>query len=196
MSTPAGVPSSSTAYPILRSPRFTFRPFLFADIERLSALANQHRVADSTVGIPHPYTTEFARMWIATHPAQWVNHHALHWAALETGDNDEREIVGYVGLCRIDNARKQAELRFCVGRGSQRKQHATEWCETVLKFASDTLAMSRVYALQIARHPLAGHVLADLGMHPEAHLRKQIQKDGLFEDVVCWDLRVQERWSQ
>jgi RimJ/RimL family protein N-acetyltransferase len=191
MSTLAIGTPTSPAYPILRSPRFRFRPFHFADIERLSALANQHRIADSAVGIPHPYTTEFARMWIAAHPALWVNHRSLHWAALEIGDCDDRHIVGYVGLCRIDNDRKQAELRFWIGCGSQRREHATEWCETVLQFAHASLNMGRVYALQIARHPLAGHVLADLGMHPEGHLRKQIRKDGLIEDLVCWGLRVQ-----
>jgi ribosomal-protein-alanine N-acetyltransferase len=120
----------------------------------LSALANQHRIADSTVGIPHPYTAEFARMWIASH---------------------------------------QAELRFWVGCGARRKEYATEWCAAVLQFASASLDMTRVYALQIARHPLAGRVLAGLGMRPEGHVRKRVHKEGLFEDIVCWGLVRNER---
>jgi RimJ/RimL family protein N-acetyltransferase len=69
MSTSTPPVVGSAAYPVLRSPRFRFRPFVYSDIELLSALASQHRIADSTVGIPHPYTTEFARMWIASHSA-------------------------------------------------------------------------------------------------------------------------------
>jgi RimJ/RimL family protein N-acetyltransferase len=190
MSTSTSNPSvaESAAYPVLSSPRFRFRPFEYSDIERLSALASQHRIADSTVGIPHPYTTEFARMWIASHPVLWADYRALHWAALKIDDIDSRHIWGYVGLSKIDIERKQAELRFWVGCGAQRKEYATEWCEAVLQFASASLDMARVYALQIARHPLAGRVLAGLGMHPEGYVRKRVHKEGLIEDIVCWGL--------
>jgi RimJ/RimL family protein N-acetyltransferase len=190
MSTSTSNPSvaESAAYPVLSSPRFRFRPFEYSDIERLSALASQHRIADSTVGIPHPYTTEFARMWIASHPVLWADYRALHWAALKIDDIDSRHILGYVGLSKIDIERKQAELRFWVGCGAQRKEYATEWCEAVLQFASASLDMARVYALQIARHPLAGRVLAGLGMHPEGYVRKRVHKEGLIEDIVCWGL--------
>lgn len=61
-----------------------------------------------------------------------------------------------MGLSKIDIERKQAELRFWVGCGAQRKEYATEWCAAVLQFASTRLDMARVYALQIARHPPAG----------------------------------------
>jgi RimJ/RimL family protein N-acetyltransferase len=166
---------------------------VFSDIEQLSALASQHRIADSTVGIPHPYTAEFARMWIASHPVLWEHHRALHWAALEIDDIDNRHILGYVGLSKIDFDRKQAELRFWVGCGAKRKEYATEWCEAVLQFASAGLDMARVYALQIARHPLAGRVLADLGMRPEGYVRKRVRKEGLIEDIVCWGLVRNER---
>jgi len=188
--------AESAAYPVLRSPRFRFRPFAYSDIEQLSALANQHRIADSTVGIPHPYTTEFARTWIASHPALWVHHRALHWAALEINNIDNRHILGYVGLSKIDIERKQAELRFWVGCGAQRKEFATEWCAAVLQFASASLDVTRVYALQIARHPLAGRVLAGLGMRPEGHVRKRAHKEGLIEDLVCWELVHNEREPQ
>ena len=179
MSTSTSIPSiaTSTAYPVLRSPRFRFRPLVYADIGQLSALASQDRVADSTVGIPHPYTREFARMWIGSHPALWINHRALHWAALEVDNIDNRHILGYVGLSQIDIERKQAELRFWVGCGAQRKEYATEWCAAVLQFAAARLDMVRVYALQIARHSLAGLVLAGLGMRPEGTYASEFTKE-------------------
>jgi ribosomal-protein-alanine N-acetyltransferase len=196
MSANSFYPIESGSYPQLTSARFRFRAFAFSDIQQLSTLASQHRIADSTVGIPHPYTAEFARMWIASHPVQWIHHRALHWAALAIDDIDDRQILGYAGLNRIDVEREQAELRFWVGCGAKRKEHATEWCTAILKFALDRLGMKRIYALQLARHPLAGRVLADLGMRPEAYARKRIRKDDLIEDIVCWGIETPKRKTE
>ncbi len=82
--------------------------------------------------------------------------------------------------------RAQAQLRFCVGRGVERKKDAIEWSEAIVDFALTELNLRRVYALQLERHPLAGHVLAAIGMQPEGLVRKRIKREGLVEDIVCW----------
>lgn len=82
---------------------------MLTDIGRLAALAGEHRIYDTTIGVPHPFTMEFARMWISSHSAAWEDRRALHWAALKVGDN---RIVGYAGLNNIDTERGQAESRF------------------------------------------------------------------------------------
>ena len=82
------------SHPTLSTPRFQFRPFMRTDIGHLASLAVEHHGADAAVGIPNPYTAEFARMWISSHSAEWAGHRALHWAALRTGDD---RIVGYAG---------------------------------------------------------------------------------------------------
>lgn len=184
-----GVNNSSTAlssgidYPVLRTRRFQFRPFVLADIAHLATLANEHRVADSAVGVPHPCTVEFARMCVSSNPNAWANPQALHWAAVEIG---EQRIRGYAGLDKIDIERSQVELRFWVGCGVARNGYAAEWCAAILEFAMTHLGMNRIYALQLERHPLAGRVLAALGMQQEAHLRKRIYREGMLEDVTCW----------
>jgi RimJ/RimL family protein N-acetyltransferase len=173
------------AYPTLATPRFQFRPFVLTDIQQLVAIAGEHRIADTTIGIPHPYTAEFARMWISTHGVSWEGRHALHWAARKIGDDS---LAGYAGLNRIDMQRGQAELRFWVGVGVERHSDATEWSEAIVEFALTGLKINRVYALQLARHPLVGHVLAALGMRQEGLVRKRIHPGGLVEDVICWSL--------
>jgi RimJ/RimL family protein N-acetyltransferase len=146
-------------------------------------LAGAHRIADTTVGVPHPFTMEFARMWISSHSAAWQGRRALHWAVLKNGD---QRIAGYAGLDPIDTRRAQAQLRFWVGRGVERKKDAVEWSEAIVAFAFSDLTLRRVYALQLERHPLAGHVLATIGMKPEGLVRKRIYKGGLVEDILCW----------
>ena len=95
----SAIATALDSHPTLSTPRFQFRPFMRTDIGHLASLAVEHRGADATVGIPNPYTAEFARMWISSHSAEWAGPQALHWAALRTGDD---RIVGYAGLNEID----------------------------------------------------------------------------------------------
>ena len=175
--------SSHSAYPTLSTRRFRFRPFALTDIGQLATLAGEHRIADTSIGIPHPYTLEFARMWISSHSAAWQGGRALHWAALRSGDE---RIAGYAGLNNIDFDRSQAELRFWVGCGVERRSDAVEWSAALVEYALTALNLNRIYALQLSRHPLAGRVLAAIGMQYEGLVRKRIYKGGLVEDVVCW----------
>ncbi len=181
----SAVVTSDSSYPTLSTRRFQFRPFALTDIESLAVLAGEHRIADTTIGVPHPYTMEFARTWISSHSAAWKGRRALHWAALKIGDN---RIVGYAGLNNIDTDRGQAELRFWVGCGVERKSYAVEWSAAIVEFALIGLNMNRIYALQLGRHPLAARVLTAIGMQREGLVRKRIYQGGLFEDVVCWAL--------
>jgi [ribosomal protein S5]-alanine N-acetyltransferase len=183
---------TDVSYPRLRSRRFQFRPFELPDIRPLAVLAGEHRIANTTIGVPHPYTTEFARMWILSHATAWQARRSLHWAALKIGDD---RIVGYAGLDKIDVERRQAELRFWVGCGVERATDAVEWSTTIVEFALTGLNLNRVYALQLERYPFAGRVLADIGMYREGLVRKRIFKDGLVEDVVCW-ATLRSDWQQ
>jgi [ribosomal protein S5]-alanine N-acetyltransferase len=183
--TSPAVVTSDGAYPTLNTARFQFRPFMLSDIGPLAALAGKHRIADTTIGVPHPYTTEFARMWISSHSTAWERRRALHWAALKSGED---RIVGYAGLNVIDNARGQAELRCWVGYGVERNSDAAEWSAAIVEFALTHLNMNRVYALQLGRHPRAGRVLAAIGMQREGLVRKRVFKGGQVEDLVCWGI--------
>ena len=184
--------TSSDPYPSLSTRRFRFRPFSLADIAPFAALAGEHRIADTTIGVPHPYTAEFARMWISSHSEAWATRRALHWAALRIGEN---RIVGYAGLHNIDLQRKQGELRFWVGSGVKRHDNAVEWSKAVVEFALSVLGLNRVYALQLERHPLAARVLSTIGMQQEGLVRKCVHKGGLMETIVCWAL-LQSDWQQ
>jgi ribosomal-protein-alanine N-acetyltransferase len=180
--------TSDSLYPVLSTRRFRFRPFALTDIGPLAALAGENRITDTSIGVPHPYTMEFARLWISSRSAAWEDRRALHWAAHRGDDNG---IAGYAGLNNIDGERAQAELRFWVGRGVERRSDAVEWSAAVVEFAWTALNLNRVYALQLGRHPLAGRVLADIGMQREGLLRRRVYKGGLFEDIVCWTIASQ-----
>lgn len=180
---PPSASAASDPYPRLDTRRFRFRPLSPADITPFSSLAGEHRIADTTIGVPHPYTAKFARMWISSHSEAWKARRALHWAAIHVG---EERIVGYAGLHNIDLQRRQAELRFWVGWGVKRHEDGAEWSAAVVNFALTKLDLNRVYALQLERHPLAARVLSSIGMQREGLVRKRVHKGGLVENIVCW----------
>lgn len=175
---------SGSAYPRLSTARFALRPFLLSDIRQLTALAGKHRIADTTVDVPYPYTKEFARRWIASHDAAWERRQALHWAVVNRGACER--MVGYAGLVNIDGAMNQAELRFWIGCGVERTRDGAECCAAVIRFALVNLRLNRLNTFQVARHPLAGHVLAAIGMHAEGPACKRIFAGDRVEDVICW----------
>jgi hypothetical protein len=55
----------------------------------------------------------------------------------------------------------------------------------ILNCAFMGLAMNRIYALQLTRHPLAGRVRSGIGMAPEVLVRKRIFMGDLVEEVIC-----------
>lgn len=144
----SGVATPLDSHPTLSTPRFKFRPFMRTDIGHLASLAVEHRGADATVGIPHPYTAEFARMWISSHSAAWAGRQPLLWAALRSGED---RIAGYAGLNKIDIERRHAELRFWVGCDVERKRDAVDWSATIVKFALTDLNLNRISAGILSR---------------------------------------------
>jgi RimJ/RimL family protein N-acetyltransferase len=177
--------ADAAEYPSISTRRFTLRAFALADIESLVALARKHRIADTTIGVPQPLTADSARLWICSHAAAWRERRALHWAAIHRA---EQAIAGYAGLNPLDLQSRQAQLRFWVGRGVERKRDAVEWAEAIVRYALQPLGITRIYALQLERYPLAGHVLAAVGMQPEGPARQRMIRGGLVEDIVCWSL--------
>jgi RimJ/RimL family protein N-acetyltransferase len=185
--------SSRPAYPILCAARFELRPFAMRDIEPLTSMAREDRLADTTIGVPHPYTVQFACMWISSHEGDWQTRRALHWAASRR--DDLHHLAGYAGLVSIDRERHQGELRFWVGRGVERRSDALEWSESAIEFAFNALHIERVYALQMLRHKLAAHVLESLGMRRVGAACKRVFPEGLMEDFECWAMQRAERRS-
>lgn len=173
-----------TAYPILSTTRFRLRPFALHDIAPLTSLARSHRVANTTFGIPTPYTAYYARTWIASHTQAWSTGRAIHWAAARRGE--PHLLVGYAGLVDIDSIALQANLRFWVGCGVERHGYALEWSKAVINFAFNELRIERVFALQAPQHKFSRHVLEHLGMRLVGPTPMAARSGAPNDDVERW----------
>jgi len=164
--------------------RYVFRPFTLADVAKLANIASDCPLRVTSIGVPEPYTTEFARQLI-TEEGTGIPQ-ARHWAVMRQGND---QLLGYAGLNHLDLDRRQAELRVWGGACQGQSLLVGHWSRTILRFAFQWINLERVYALQLERHASTGRLLASIGMRPDGMVRKRPRRESPLEDVICWALR-------
>ncbi len=181
--------------PLIVSRRLSLRRFLPGDIGKLADVPRDHHKVDATADLYRPHHAEDARNWLGS-PMASMHFTQLNWALCTSL---EERVIGYSGLDHIDAAQLQAQLRFWIGCGTMPEArnslaNASECVEAVIDFAFRHMALRRVYALQLARQPRAGHVLAGVNMSIDGYLRKRVHEHSVFEDVACWAITA-DAWD-
>lgn len=171
------------AVPVLRTERLVLNAFTPADVPQLVPLANRREIAATTLAIPHPYTEDDARRFLALVELEHRNGSALTLAIrLAEGPT----LVGAIGLKDIDDVHSHAELGYWIGVDWWGKRIATEAARAVVAYAFDCRGLNRVAAHHLVRNPASGAVLERIGMRREGVLRQRVLKEGRFEDVVLY----------
>lgn len=176
--------------PLLRTARLTLGPLERRDAEALITLAGAFEIADTTATIPHPYTPDDARIFLALDAAERVSGGAVRFAVRLDGD----VLAGIVSLHGMDRDRLRAELGYWIGVPWWGKGYATEAARAVVRYGFDELGLHKIHAHYLTRNPASGKVLERIGMRREGLLRDEVRKWGRFEDVVvCGVLRTDPR---
>jgi len=167
------------------------RPLTLQDAPAVSRLAGKREVADTTITIPHPYSEQQARQWIAGYADLYAQGKVMVF-----GMEPKRggSLVGTIGLRDIDVEHSQAELGFWVAVENWRQGYATEAARAVVGYGFEQLGLNRIYAHHMVRNPASGRVLTKIGLKPEGLLRQRVRKWGVFEDVVLLAL-LREEWA-
>jgi [ribosomal protein S5]-alanine N-acetyltransferase len=169
----------------LQTARLTLRPLLPEDAGPLISLAGDRAIADTTISVPHPFTSEHARAWISQYGrAEPASLHRYFAVILRS----EQALIGVVALRDIDREHSQAELSFWIGRPYWGRALATEAAAAVLAFAFGDLQLNRVTAYHMVRNAASRRVLTRLGFQGEGLLRQRVRKWGVFEDVLAYAL--------
>ena len=178
--------------PTLETERLVLRPLTQQDAPAIQRLAGRRETADTTISIPHPYSEQQAREWIAGLAEIFTKgKFVVFGMQLKSGGN----LVGTAGLRDIETEHSLAELGFWVAVEAWGHGYATETARAVLAFGFEQLALNRIYAHHMVRNPASGRVLAKIGMKHEGVLRQRVRKWGKFEDVVAMAL-LREEWAQ
>ena len=172
---------------ILETARLRLRPYAEADVSELVPLIGAREVAATTLRIPHPYTEQDARAFIAgsLDPGKI-------WLAI-TLRADGRQIGG-IGL-RVDEHHRHAELGYWLGVPYWGKGYATEAGREMVRYGFEDLKLHRIFASHFGHNPASGKILSKLGMKHEGCQREHLLKWDQFVDSVLYGMSQQE-WKE
>jgi RimJ/RimL family protein N-acetyltransferase len=142
----------------LETYRLLLRPPQDADAEAIFPLANNFAVAKNTISMPHPYTMDDARGFIARSRERRTKGIDYPFAVFRKND---MTLVGAVGVHPDLNY----ELGYWIGEPFWGKGYATEAARRVTRFAFEDLNAKEVRAGWYADNPASGRVLEKIGFH-------------------------------
>jgi RimJ/RimL family protein N-acetyltransferase len=171
----------------LLTARLLLRPYSSSDVPALVRLAGAREVAATTLRIPHPYTEQDARDFIAKYQAETGPE--SRFAVTLRADG---QFCGGVGL-RMDPSHQHAELGYWLGVPFWGCGYATEAARAALDYGFDVLNLHRIYASYFAHNVASREVLRKIGMRYEGCLRGHICKWDTFHDLECYGLLKADR---
>jgi ribosomal-protein-alanine N-acetyltransferase len=177
-----------TAPQELRTTRLLLRSFERKDIPAIARLAGAREVAATTTNIPHPYTEDDARNFLAYGQEEL---RAGRSAIFAITILKEGNLCGAVGLT-INPLQQRAELGYWIGIPFWRRGFATEAASTVLAFGFETLGLHRIHASHFAGNIASRRVLEKIGMRHEGCSRDHVRKWDRFIDLENYGLLAEE----
>jgi ribosomal-protein-alanine N-acetyltransferase len=168
----------------LQTERLTLRAYTAADIPALVPLIGAREVAATTLRIPHPYTEDLARSFIALAQEDLSTGKCLRLGIfLRQSD----ALCGGVGLM-IEAEHRHAELGYWIGVPHWENGYATEAARTVVKYGFSVLGLHRIYASHFSGNPASAGVLKKIGMRHEGCMRAHVLKWGEFLDLEMYGM--------
>jgi [ribosomal protein S5]-alanine N-acetyltransferase len=170
----------------LETPRLRMRPYSEADIPELVPLIGAREVAATTGRIPHPYTEQDAKEFLAKIEVQREVRFAV--TLRENG-----RLIGGVGL-RLIEPHQQAELGYWLGVPFWGKAYATEAARAMLRYGFEQLNLHRIFATHFKQNSASGRILKKLGMRHEGCQREHFRKWDQFVDLELYGI-LREEWQ-
>jgi [ribosomal protein S5]-alanine N-acetyltransferase len=169
---------------ILETERLILRSYTDADIPELMPLIGARAVAATTLRIPHPYTQQDAKEFIANTQQSSLLRRTIRMRENET-------LIGGIGL-NLEEQHHRAELGYWIGVLHWGHGYATEASRAMLQYGFEKLRLNRIYAQHFGNNPASGRVLAKLGMRYEGCQRQHICKWDKFLDLELFGISRQE----
>lgn len=170
--------------PRLETNRLILRLFESSDAKMVQTLAGNEEIANTTLGIPHPYPDGAAEAWIERIRNAYQKGEIFSFAMVQ---KENGMLIGCVTL-RVSKSENHADLAYWVGRPFWGQGYATEAAQRIVKFGFEGLCLHRILAAAMTKNPASYKIMHKIGMKSENNFPKQVLKSGVYEDLVHYGL--------
>lgn len=172
----------------LETARLLLRSFALGDVPAITRLAGAKEIAATTAQIPHPYSEEDARTFVAKAGEDYIAGRSTSFALAVRSTG---ELCGAIGLHKTES-RNQAELGYWIGVPFWGNGYATEAARAAIGFGFETLLLQRIFAQVFVGNMASRRVLEKIGMRHERRSRQHIQKWNEFIAVESYALLLDD----
>ena len=176
----------------IETERLLLRPLQLSDIPQLVRLIGAREVAATTLRIPHPYTEEDARAYIAGPQDGSTNRAAIAGQAIVR--KHDSQLIGGIGLS-VEPDHPRAELGYWIGVPYWGNGYATEAARALVAHGFRDLKLNRIFAGHFGGNAASGRVLQKIGMRHEGCQRAHILKWGRFLDCEMYGI-LRSEWEE
>lgn len=175
-------------FPVLETERLRLRKPAVKDIPQLMEYANNPKIADMTLNIPHPYQEKDAVTWLNMANQHFEEQCGFVFAVARLSDD---EFMGGIGL-EINKRFNRAELGFWIGEPFWNNGLISEAVKEILRFGFEEVGLNKVVAHHLVNNPASGKVMTKNGLAKEGELKEHIRKNGEYLSLVQYGLTQKE----
>ncbi len=146
-------------FPRLNTQRLILRKIEVDDFTALVRHANNPKIAQWILNIPHPYHEPDAAFRMR-YVVQGFKDKLRYVFAIILAESDE--LIGEISL-HLDH-KERAQLGYWIGESYWQQGFATEAGKAILNFGFRTLALTSIYATCHLDNPASGQVATKLGL--------------------------------
>ena len=170
--------------PPLTDGAVVLRPWRDADLEALVAAVQDPDIPRWT-RVPSPYTEREGREFLEGQGRQRLAGESLNLAVVDAGNGD---LLGSIGVIRLDPARRTAEVGYWVAPQARRRGVATRAVRLASRWALGTLGLARLELLTEPDNLASQRVAERCGYVREGLMRSYQEIKGRRRDYVLYSL--------
>jgi RimJ/RimL family protein N-acetyltransferase len=167
-----------------------FRDFEERDVDFIYRCKNDEKLNRLTVGQYHPFTYEEAVNWV--HGCMGEHKSFRFWAVCT--NDDEKRIVGWISLSKIDSINKSACMHSVL-IGDEKYRDGLTWIECVLflyEYVFEVLDYNRIYGLCLEDQTASRSMAIAMFETIEGVARQSVYKNNKFNNVIYSSLLKEE----
>jgi len=176
----------------LEGEKIILRPPRASDAESIYTYAKDREVSRyMTVRFPYPYKRKDAEGFIKRVAKEWQEKNQKN-TIFVIEHLGSKQVVGTIGLKKIDTYNKNAELGYWVAKKYWRQGIASEAVKLILDYGFNELNLKRVYAGVFHPNTASQKLLEKIGFKHEGTLRKSARRSEQWFDRLWFGLLKEE----